>query len=181
MSNNAEIARSSLWKDGKFVADDWVLLEAGESPVRNEKAFLTFADALTLLREGTSLPSSLGVIVGANDDVDDLANYLDRIEAVAIDFPGFGDGRGFSSARLLRERLGFTGEIRAIGKYILDQMPLLVRCGVSSFLVTSEKVKAGLTRGEWPEVATYYQPVAGDGDLPDGQLRPWLRHKAKVG
>lgn len=181
MSNNAENIRSSLWKDGAFVADDWVLLAAGESPVRNEKAFLTFADALALLEEGTSLPSALGVIVGAADDVNDLAPYLNHIEAVAIDFPGFGDGRGFSSARLLRERHGFTGEIRAVGNYILDQMPLLVRCGVSSFLVTSEKVKAGLLRGEWPEVTTYYQPVAGDGETPAGQLRPWLRHNAKGG
>ena len=181
MSNNAENARSSLWKDGAFIADDWILPEAGESPARKEKAFLTFADALALLEEGASLPSSLGVIVGADDDVNRLAPHLDHIEAVAIDFPGFGDGRGFSTARLLRERFGFTGEIRAIGNYILDQMPLLVRCGISSFLVTSEKVKAGLIRGEWPEMTRYYQPVAGDVAPPAGQLRPWLRHKAKVG
>ena len=178
MSNNAENARSSLWKDGAFITDDWALPEVGESPVRNEKAFLTFADALALLEEGASLPSSLGVLVGADDDVNKLAEYLDLIEAVAIDFPGFGDGRGFSSARLLRERYGFRGDIRAVGNYILDQMPLLSRCGVSSFLVTSEKVKAGLLRGEWPEVTTYYQPVAGDEALPAGQGRPWLRRKA---
>ncbi|WP_162916935.1 DUF934 domain-containing protein [Cohaesibacter haloalkalitolerans] len=181
MSNNAENIRSSLWKDGAFVSDEWVSLAAGESPVRNEKVFVAFADALALLEDGASLPSSLGVIVGADDDVNDLAPYLDHIEAVAIDFPGFGDGRGFSSSRLLRERHGFKGEIRAVGNYILDQMPLLVRCGVSSFLVTSEKVKAGLLRGEWPEVTTYYQPVAGDGETPAGQLRPWLRHNAKAG
>nr|WP_319515499.1 DUF934 domain-containing protein [uncultured Cohaesibacter sp.] len=177
MTNEVENYQSSLWKDGVFVADDWVLLAAGESPTRNEKAFLAFDDALTLLEQGTSLPASLGVFVGAGDDVNELAKHLRHIEAVAIDFPGFGDGRGFSSARLLRERYGFTGDIRAVGNYILDQMPFLARCGVSSFLVTSEKVKAGLLRGEWPEVTTYYQPVASNGEVPADQLRPWVRHK----
>lgn len=62
-----------------------------------------------------------------------LASHLSALSLVAINFPSFMDGRGFSTGRILRERLGFAGEIRAIGNVIQDQMHYLLRCGFNAF------------------------------------------------
>ena len=64
---------------------------------------------------------------------DALAGDLDALSLVAIHFPTFMDGRGFSTGRLLRERLGFGGEIRAFGQVIQDQVHYLLRCGFNAF------------------------------------------------
>ena len=63
----------------------------------------------------------LGVIWPNNRDVDDLVPYLDRLAAVALVFPSFRDGRAYSQARLLRERHGYEGELRATGQVLRDQ------------------------------------------------------------
>jgi uncharacterized protein (DUF934 family) len=64
------------------------------------------------------------------DAVEELAAELPRLALVAVEFPNPGDGRGYSAARLLRERLGFTGELRAVGAGVRqDQAFLLARCG----------------------------------------------------
>ncbi|XYK82861.1 MAG: DUF934 domain-containing protein [Labrenzia sp.] len=82
------------------------------------------------------------------------------------------DGRGFSTARDLREHLNYQGDIRAVGSYILDQVPLARRCGVSSFEISKPKV---LKAGEWPEVTKYLQPAFGSiEEIPEG-TRPWDR------
>ena len=66
------------------------------------------------------------------DDARDLLPYLDRLKLVEINFPSFTDGRGYSSARILREA-GFTGELRAAGDVLVDQLEHLRRCGFDSF------------------------------------------------
>jgi uncharacterized protein (DUF934 family) len=58
---------------------------------------------------------------------------------VAVHFPKFNDGRGYSSARLLRERLGFAGELRAVGDVLRDQLFLLARCGFDSFALRADQ------------------------------------------
>jgi uncharacterized protein (DUF934 family) len=72
----------------------------------------------------------LGVRVGPAERAEDLAADLPRLDLVALEFPGPGDGRGYSGARLLRERFEFRGELRACGKGVRqDQVFLLARCG----------------------------------------------------
>ena len=177
MTDLTSMDKPTLYRDGAFCHDDWHYLEVEEERNDLEKCFLPHAEALARLEAGDPLPDAFGVQIAPADDVEQLAPYLDRIAAVAISFPAFSDGRGFSSARLLRERHGYAGEIRAVGAYILDQMPFLLRCGVDSFSVTSDRVRKGLERGEWPEVDHYYQPTGASGEKPiDG--RPWLRRKS---
>ena len=165
-----------LYKDRAFHQDKWQILTENQTPGEVERPLLTFSYAKDLLDGRANLPECFGVIVEPGDDVDQLAPYLDRIALIAVSFPAFADGRGFSSARLLKERYGYKGEVRAIGHFILDQMPFLERCGVDSFLITSPKVRAGLERGEWPEVTHYYQPTATEADAPIAS-RTWLRQK----
>ena len=68
----------------------------------------------------------------------ELAPYLDRLALVALVFPGFSDGRAYSQARILRERYGFRGELRATGQVLRDQFLFLLRAGFDSFEVSKE-------------------------------------------
>jgi uncharacterized protein (DUF934 family) len=72
------------------------------------------------------------VRIETGDDARELIPYLDRLALVEVAFPSFRDGRGYSSARILREA-GYTGELRAEGDVLIDQLPLMRRCGFDSF------------------------------------------------
>lgn len=80
------------------------------------------------------------VLLGMADDPAALAARLERLSTVVIEFPQFTDGRGYSIARLLRERYGFKGEIRATGEVLRDNLFYLSRCGFDSF-VPSDQTK----------------------------------------
>ena len=78
------------------------------------------------------------VLLGPADDPAALEPRLGKISVIAIDFPQFTDGRGHSIARLLRERYGFKGEIRAVGEVLRDSLFYLSRCGFDSFVLSDE-------------------------------------------
>jgi len=113
-----------LLRDGEIVEDNW--LAANEETVENGR-ILTLAQW-----EETSEKSGSAVQLEPGDDVTPLLDYLSDISLVAINFPVFTDGRGFSYARELRER-GFRGEVRAVGHFIRDQLHYLSRCGFNAF------------------------------------------------
>ena len=81
---------------------------------------------------------SIGVVLRSSESPDDLAEPS-RAALIAIDFPSFQDVRGYSSARLLRGRLGYEGELRAVGDVMRDQIFLMRRCGIDSFAVKDGK------------------------------------------
>ncbi len=97
------------------------------------------------------------------DDARDLVPHLDRIKLVEVNFPVFGDGRGYSAARILREA-GYAGELRAVGDVLVDQLAYMRRCGFDSFAPQRElnlaDAKAALER--YPHV---YSPTV-DGARP---------------
>ena len=68
-----------------------------------------------------------------------IAGDLDRFALVAVNFPKFGDGRGYSIARLLRERYGYKGELRAIGEVVRDHLFFMARCGFDAFLLRDDQ------------------------------------------
>jgi uncharacterized protein (DUF934 family) len=82
-----------------------------------------------LLAEGRSV----GVRIEPAEEVEALAYDLPRIALVAVAFPKFNDGRGYTAARLLRERYGFKGEIRAVGDVLRLQAGFFVRVGIDAF------------------------------------------------
>ncbi|MBZ9556669.1 MULTISPECIES: DUF934 domain-containing protein [Modicisalibacter] len=69
----------------------------------------------------------------------ELAEQLRQAPLVAIDFPAFTDGRGYSLARLLRERYGYSGEIRAIGDVLVDQLFYMTRCGFDALALREDQ------------------------------------------
>lgn len=79
-----------------------------------------------------------GVLLGPGDDPQAIAEHLHEISVVAVEFPQFTDGRGYSIARLLRERYGFEGEIRAVGEVLRDNLFYLSRCGFDSFVLSDQ-------------------------------------------
>ena len=79
-----------------------------------------------------------GVILGMADDPAAIAADLEKLSTVVIEFPQFTDGRGYSTARLLRERYGFKGEIRASGDVLRDNLFYLSRCGFDSFVLREQ-------------------------------------------
>ena len=79
-----------------------------------------------------------GVLFGMADDPAAIAADLEKLATVVIEFPQFTDGRGYSTARLLRERYGFKGEIRATGEVLRDNLFYLSRCGFDSFVPSDQ-------------------------------------------
>ncbi len=103
---------------------------------------------------------ALGVWLASDESPTALADDLPKLALVACDFPAFNDGRAFSYARLLRERFGYKGEVRAIGEVMLEQVPFMVRSGFSSFDLKDGDVEA--VKAVCDEVRVVYQPT-GDG------------------
>ena len=104
-----------LVKDGEIVADRYVRI-LDDAPIPANGAVLVPAERfLAEAAELTARSAETGVLWPNNRDIDELAPYLDKLALVALVFPKFQDGRAYSQARILRERLGFRGELRATG------------------------------------------------------------------
>ena len=121
----------------------------------------------------------LGVIWPNNRDVDDLVPYLDRLAAVALVFPSFRDGRAYSQARLLRERYGFAGELRATGQVLRDQFVFMLRAGFDAFEVKKDSDAAAFAATS-KRYSVFYQPT-GDGRVTALNRRMQLRHSESAG
>ncbi len=102
-----------------------------------------------------------------------LAELANR-PLVALAFAKFADGRSFSYARLLRDRHGFRGELRAVGDVLIDEIPLMLRCGFDSFEVTDAPTLRALEAGRLPGPPIHYQPSSAEDETPDGGP-PWRR------
>ena len=98
------------------------------------------------------------VRIEPGDDARELVPHLQRLALVEVNFPAFGDGRGYSSARILREA-GYEGELRAVGDVLVDQLAYMRRCGFDAFepdqQLDMDDVEAAFDR--WPDV---YQKAA---------------------
>ena len=81
----------------------------------------------------------LGVWLDAGEEIEEIAGELDNFQVIALNFPAFTDGRHCSSAYLLRTRYGYTGEVRAIGDVLRDQLFALKRCGFDAFALREDK------------------------------------------
>lgn len=150
---------TKIWKETGFVTDDpWVIETEEQKAGSNEKPIIGMAAFLDA--PAADGGSDIGVLVNPADDVRLLSPYLDRIALIAVAFPAFNDGRAFSHASLLRTRLGFNGEIRAVGDVLIDQVPLMIRCGIESFSVSNATAIKRLGEGRLPGIGNQYQPSA---------------------
>ena len=103
----------------------------------------------------------LGVWLDAGEEVEDIASDLDKFQVIALNFPVFTDGRHFSTARLLRQRYGYTGEIRAIGDVLRDQLFFMKRCGFDAYAVRADRDPFDALEG-LKDFSETYQGAADD-------------------
>lgn len=174
---------AALYRDGGFVADEWVTLDA-ETPLDTlAEAAACVLPLERLLAEAAAgtLPATgrLAALVTSGEDVARLAPVIGRLEMVAVNFPVFSDGRGYSTARLLRQRLRFAGEVRAVGDVLLDQIPLMRRVGFTAFAISHEPTRRALEAGRDVDVPLYLQPAERADEVPSG-ARAWARRPASA-
>ena len=168
-----------LVKHGRIATDIFVHVPDGaELPgdgavVVSAARFLEDPEAL-LKRSG-----KLGVTWPNNRDVDDLVPYLERLAVIALVFPSFRDGRAYSQARLLRERHGYDGELRATGQVLRDQFVFMLRAGFDAFEVKKES-DAEAFAATAKRYSVFYQPT-GDGRITALHRRMQLRHSESAG
>ena len=147
----------ALVKDGEHAEDLFVLLEDDAELPDSEQAVIVSVDRWhsehTELRARTG---SLGIILQPDQSPDLVEADLDCFDVIVVNFPVFSDGRGFSHARRLREKMGYTGEIRAVGHIIRDQYLFLHRCGVNAIHVEDQK-SADDWKAAMDEFSMFYQ------------------------
>ena len=154
----------------ELIADDWRYL--GETAGEGDSLIVPFAQLKGDPLQWQGRAGPLGARLSPVDRVEDLVPLLPRLALVALEFPNPGDGRGYSQARLLRGRLDFRGELRAVGAGVRqDQAFLLTRCGFDSLEpapgVDLEAVRRALGRYD-----VAYQPGAGQLELRRQRFSP---------
>jgi uncharacterized protein (DUF934 family) len=128
-----------LLRDAHVVIDDWQYLDElpdqrlGSSDCATRSVIVPFERWINERDVWSARSGRLGICIGPAHKVELLAADLPRIALIAADFPNPGEGRGYSQARLLRERWRFPGELRARGGVRQDQVFFLARCGFNSF------------------------------------------------
>lgn len=139
---------TKLIRNGQIVADEWQVLRIaegqlpGEAKVPTGKVLVPLAVWLAHrdeLLQRKHHGDDLGVWLAAEDDAEKLLPHLSEFAVIGVDFPVFRDGRGYSSAYLLRSRHGYKGELRAIGDVLKDQLFYLARVGFNAFAVKEGK------------------------------------------
>ncbi|WP_337270952.1 DUF934 domain-containing protein [Oryzifoliimicrobium ureilyticus] len=154
---------TKIWRETGFVENDpWVVETEELKASEGQKPLLDLETLIAQAEESNEV--GFGVLIKPADDVRRLEPYLYRLELVALAFPAFNDGRAFSHASLLRERLNYTNEIRAVGDVLIDQIPLMLRVGIDSFAVTNETALRRLSENRLPGIPHHYQPSARDAE-----------------
>lgn len=142
-------------RDGEAFAEDDVFTDVSdEDPIPAGPVILSLT---RFQAEGDALISAgqtVGVRIQAGESVEDLAYDLPRLALAALDFPKYTDGRAYSSAALLRQRLRYEGEVRAVGEVLREQAMFMMRCGFDSFVPAD-----GSTAAEWAATADRYRHV----------------------
>ncbi|MGF6698509.1 uncharacterized protein (DUF934 family) [Paraburkholderia sp. MM5496-R1] len=139
---------ASIIKNRAIVDDDWSVVRAAEDgalPAVAElppgKVIVPLAlwqaerEALVAARQA----ADIGVWLAPDNEPADIAGDFDKLALIAVDFPVFRDGRGYSIGRLLRERYGYKGELRAIGDVLRDQITFMFRCGFDAYALRADK------------------------------------------
>lgn len=159
-------------KDNQVIDDNWQRIDSADDNVP-----LPEGDIIVPFRYWVEHKSELlarkdgqtAICIYGDDAIEDVVNDLQHFQLIALDFPVFKDGRNYSHARLLRDRYGYQGELRAVGDVLRDQLFYLRRCGVDSFQVREDKDIEDAIRG-FSDFSVTYQ-TAADGAIPVSKNR----------
>lgn len=166
-----------LIKNGDFIADRWT--NAGDDEALPDGPVIVSLarwqkEQNALLARG--LP--LGIRLKSGEEPKLIADHLDRFDVVALEFPAYRNGRAYSYARLLRERYGYRGEVRAVGQVLRDQFYFLLRCGFDALEVRDD-ITPEIYRDAVGAFSYAYQP-ATDGRESVMSLRQRLATRAEA-
>lgn len=147
-----------LVRDGAVVADSWTTV-ADDAALPEDGGAIVTLDRWKADREalvGRNAP--LGLSLANTDEVEEIGPEANRFGVIALNFPKCSDGRAYSQARLLRERYGFRGELRATGAVLPDQLVHMLRCGFDAFVPPDDRLVK-----YWDRVVAslpaFYQPI----------------------
>jgi uncharacterized protein (DUF934 family) len=130
---------AKIIRDRKIVDDDWTALADDAELPSSGRVILSlkrWQESRDALKTGDV---SVGVRVPNTVDIATVWPELKDRALIAVEFPAFGDGRAFSQARVLREHLGFKGEIRAVGDVLRDQIYFMQRCGINAMVPRADQ------------------------------------------
>jgi uncharacterized protein (DUF934 family) len=151
----------ALVRDNSLVEDEFIHVADGAEIPPEGAVLVGFeqwqAHRERLLRRG----APVGVRLHSDQSPELIAEDLPQLALVALEFPKFRDGRAYSYARILRERYGFRGEVRAIGEVLMEQLHFMLRTGFNSFEIEGPD-PLGQLRAALGDFSVWYQPT-GDG------------------
>ena len=161
---------AQLIKNGSLTVDTWKSLDIGETDTPETlplpEADLLFPLAVWLARKNEIIAryKRIGLLLQPADRVEDVAEDLHYFQVIAVNFPKFVDGRGYSTAALLRQRYQYPGELRAVGDVLHDQLFYLKRVGFDAFALKDGKsaehaLAQGFTTFSAPYQAATDQPL----------------------
>jgi uncharacterized protein (DUF934 family) len=158
-----------LIKDGRLAPDPWIAV-SDDAELPTTGAVIVSLTRFRAEREALlARGAPLGVRLQSGELAKEIGKDAKQLGLVALEFPSFRDGRAYSTARLLRERYGFAGELRAVGNVLRDQFLFMDRCGFDAFEVADEKAVDDW-RKAIAEFTVFYQ-TATDGRAPASALR----------
>lgn len=129
-------------KDAQVVNDNWQLLSIEttlDDISAQDNVILPLSLWLANKNQLENRQEKTGVWLNSAEEIESIAENVAAIPLIALEFPSFTDGRHYSSARILRERYHYQGEIRAIGDVLKDQLFAMYRCGFNSFVIKQGK------------------------------------------
>lgn len=158
-----------LVKQSGIVEDPFTYVPEGAELPAHGAVIVHVSDWLeqrdSLIARGTPL----GVRIKSDESPEQIAGDLEHFDVVALEFPRFRDGRAYTHARILRERLGFKGEVRAVGEVLMEQLHFMLRTGFDAFEMQADDPVAQLEIASH-DFSVWYQPT-GDGRPTALQLR----------
>jgi uncharacterized protein (DUF934 family) len=160
-----------LIRNGAVVDDGWRLLRDAATLADVPSGIAAIVPLALWRAERAALLArgAVGVWLAPADDPAALAQDAGLLPLIAVDFPQFADGRGYSTARLLRERYGYTGELRAVGDVLRDQLFALAQCGFDAFAVRADRDPDDALKG-LADFAGVYAPTTREP-------QPWFRRR----
>jgi len=154
-----------LLKTGKLISDTWTRVEDDQEVSEAGAVIVTLERWLNESVDLRKRNEPVGVSLKNDQSPSQIIDDLEAIDLVQLDFPAYTDGRAYSAARLLRRRYGFKGEIRAAGNVLRDQYPLMLRCGIDTFVVPEDTNVEGWSRSA-EAIGTPYQTAADNDTRP---------------
>lgn len=127
-------------RNGERVGDPWITYSGDAHAIAvGSHVILPLTEFREFAGTWKNHAQAIGVLLSPSDDPGAIAKDFDRLGVIAVDFPSFADGRGYSIAQQLRERYGWSGELRAVGEVLRDQIYLLSRAGFDTFALRDDQ------------------------------------------